>query len=161
MREMAREVNSALEALGMKPTARWCYQTEESDAEVSSRAEWLRFAERNDADLSEAHVVLLLSSESGCGESFAEARLALTKRIPVIWTGPRRILTTWREGVLYLLTVADASDRLDAWDCMISRPWPVSDEWIRATIWSLVGEITGAGEWSQSDEIPNAAEAAE
>ncbi len=59
-----------------------------------------RIALANDRDLLGADLVVALPRDGAGAEMFAEVRLALAHRIPVLWVGARRPLSAYREGVL-------------------------------------------------------------
>lgn len=56
-------------------------------------------AEKNDGDLLDSHVVLVIAREAVGGEMFSELRLALVHQVPVIYLGERRVLSAYRAGV--------------------------------------------------------------
>jgi len=102
------QVHPRLAALGIEPTSSWCADAIGAEDFAAYGAGQLRaIAATNDADLARADVVLVIAREGAGGEMFAEARLALVMRKPVVWTG-RLILSAWRRGVVRVDSVAAA-----------------------------------------------------
>lgn len=97
---LRRSLPGRLAAIGVNLTARWLdLATGAEDFSRYSVDELRGFALQNDEDLHGANVALLVDFFGAGRETYAEARLALEWRTPVIWVG-RPTLSTWRPGVL-------------------------------------------------------------
>lgn len=93
-------VHPRLTSIGFVPTSRWV----DSAAGPEDFARYLpaqlrAAAEANDRAIRGSDIVLVVSRDGAGGETYAEARFALTLGKPVVWCG-RRILSAWRAGVV-------------------------------------------------------------
>jgi hypothetical protein len=108
----AREVHQLLMAQECVPTSSWATAAGDGpvgpeillDSEVKLLS--ARF-QRNIDDLDNAYALLVLSDERDGGEMFAEVGRAIANGIPVLWTGPRRILSCFAVGRVRMFASLD------------------------------------------------------
>jgi hypothetical protein len=107
-----REVHGLLERIGCHPMSHWAElaTTAEHLSDTSARAHGAQWKINADC-IDQAEAMLVLSEETGGGELFAEVGRALARGIPVLWTGPRRILTCYAQGVV-IESLDEALDKL-------------------------------------------------
>lgn len=100
-----RTVHEMLCEQGFHVTSTWAEQAqgEESTSIAQLRAD----AARNDRDIAEADAVLVIDFNRTGRETYAEMRLALTYRRPVIFIG-KPMLSAWRDGVVRVSGLDDA-----------------------------------------------------
>ena len=108
-----REVHKLLEAIDCSPVSHWAEMATDAEHLTDSAARVQRAMwEVNIQCLDTAEAVLVLSEETGGGEMFAEIGRALHMGRPVLWTGPRRVLSCYAPGVVIERCLDDALDRL-------------------------------------------------
>jgi len=109
-----KDVHGLLRSIGCEPTSHWAeFATSEVEILKDSsarqhRAQW----HINQDCLDSSEAMLVLSEPTGGAELFAEVGRALCIGRPVLWTGPRRILSCYAPGMVVLQSVSDALDRL-------------------------------------------------
>ena len=69
---------------------------------------------------------------------FAEIRLALAHRIPVLWVGERRILSAYREGVLCVDTLGDAMAHLHGFLDLVGHMTAFEKHRAREIVWGFI-----------------------
>jgi hypothetical protein len=133
-RGLVRELKAELRALGLEPSSSWAEAPGEGleDETPLTREEKRRVAAKNDTEIANAHVLLVIGTDRG-GEHLAEARFALMLGVPVVWRG-RTILSTSRRGVFHADSADDALDLLRRLDALITKPWPTDLDWAREEI---------------------------
>jgi len=138
LREEVKLLHEKLRGAGIDPVAQWPYGTEKESELTTAMAREL--ADRNDNDIMDSHAMLVLARPGQGGEMFAEVNYALRWQSPVVWTGERVILSTFRQGVLRASSMEDAITVLVSWGRLIERPFTMPIEWGRAVVWSAVVE---------------------
>lgn len=138
LREEVKALHGALRAAGLDPVARWPYGTEKEADLTTPMAREL--AARNDEDVDGSHALLVLARPAAGGEMFCEIARAVAARTPILWTGDRIILSTFREGVLRAASIEDAVAILVSWARLVERPFAMPDEWVRSAIRNAVLE---------------------
>ena len=101
---------------------------------------------KNDRDLLSAHLVVALASYGAGGEMFAEVRLALAHRIPVLWVGARRPLSAYREGVLRVSSVAEGVMLVSGFAGITRDLAPFEKRKARETLWEVIEGLEDAGD---------------
>ena len=109
---LVRGVHALLRSLGLEPTSTWAEESDDCAEELAAMSIRVvrRLAQRNDDDLASSEAVLVLPREGAGREMYAEARLAIAFRIPVVWVGTPVCLTAFREGVSRVPSLQDALD---------------------------------------------------
>ncbi len=111
--EEAREIHKKLRALQMTPTSSWAENATGKEAlDTLTDQERYDICAQNDCDLCGSDVVLLRSVQGEGGEMFCELCLALEQVIPVVYVGPRFILSAYRQGVTRVDSLSSALDHL-------------------------------------------------
>jgi hypothetical protein len=108
-----RETHRLLESIGCHPTSHWAELATDAehlsdDKRRSQGAQWQVNAEC----LAQSEAMLVLSEDVAGGELYAEVGRALSRGIPVLWTGPRRILSCYAPGVVIERSLDSALNRL-------------------------------------------------
>ena len=108
-----RKVHDLLKQIACDPVSHWAELATEQEHLHDSRwhmhrAQW----EINVRGIDSCEAMLVLSDEIGGGELFAEVGRALLIGRPVLWTGPRRILSCYAPGVLVCPSLEDAMAQL-------------------------------------------------
>jgi hypothetical protein len=103
-----RALHARLRAIDCDPTSKWAEEAVgpeqlRDDAADTWRQLWLR----NMNDLETAYALVVLSGDGG-GEMFVEVGHALALSIPILWTGPRRVLSCYARPRVRMMTVDDA-----------------------------------------------------
>ena len=101
---VVRDLHDRLLSYGIQPTSSWATAArgpESPDPAVIARA-----IAQNDADIERSDAMIVIATERS-GETFAEARHAIFRGIPVYWVG-RRILSAYRSGVVLCEDADDA-----------------------------------------------------
>jgi hypothetical protein len=120
-------------------TSRWAMGARGPEQlETLTRDEQRRLAAGNDEDLADSHVVLAIAFPGEGGEMFSEIGRALMERTPVIWTGPRKTLSTAREGVLFVDGLEAAVGVLADLAVLATRGLDVDLASMRRRIWSTL-----------------------
>ena len=101
-------------------------------------AEVRRVALANDRDLLRAHLVVTLARDGAGAEMFAEVRLALAHRIPVLWVGTRRPLSAYRQGVLRVRSLPEGMIYLLGFADLVGALPPFETRKARETLWDVV-----------------------
>ena len=143
-----RELNDQLRARGMTPTATWCNAEPEGPATQGVPVtDWFESLDaktiasiiyKNDQDILSAHVMLMLAHDVGGRESYAEVARALHAGIPIVWTGPTRVLSAYRRGVKRLATGEDPVAYLEQLHAAVGRPWPQYEPHVRDQTWKWI-----------------------
>lgn len=107
-----REIHSRLWALCLEPVSTWAEAAAGPESFAGMTPEDLaRVAEKNDADLRSADVVLVVDIEGRGRETYAELRVALEWGMPAVFVG-KLSLTSWRRGVVRAESLDEALARL-------------------------------------------------
>lgn len=138
LREEVKALHDRLRTAGLEPVAQWPYGTEKESELTTPMARAL--ADRNDLDVDGSHALLVLGRPAAGGEMLCEVARALAARTPIVWTGERIVLSTFREGVLRAASMEDALTVLVSWGRLIERPFEMPVVWGRAVVWSAVVE---------------------
>jgi hypothetical protein len=134
-----RDLDSQLAAIGIDVTSTWTHAASGPEAlDAMPVAEVRRVALSNDRDLLAAHLLVALAREGGGAEMFAEARLALAHRIPIVWVGTRRPLSAYREGVLRFDSLAEGMTFLAGLGEIVGGLPPFEKRRAREAIWDIV-----------------------
>ena len=113
-------VHDLLVARGHAPTSDWAEMAVGRQDEAHMRNPRLdpyrlqNIADNNDSNIGQSDAMIVMAREGAGGEMFCEIRWALLCALPVYWTGERRILSTYRRGVVICESVEDAIDQLPA-----------------------------------------------
>jgi len=99
-------LHGRLRAHGLEPTSTWATGTE-SEAELTPEMA-RRLIAQNDRDIARSSALLAIAYPGEGGEMFCEVTWAIVAGKPVYWVGSRRILSTWRPGVVVCTSVEDA-----------------------------------------------------
>ncbi len=154
----ARKVHARVARWGVTPVSSWAVNAHgPEDLSALSRKSVQALAHLNDHDLLSAHLVLVIAREGEGGEVFAETRLALAHRIPVLWTGERRILSAYREGVLRVARIDDALDHVKALVKLVGHMNAFEKNRAREMIWGFFESEQDAGKSSGVAEGSSAA----
>lgn len=138
-------IHPPLRARGLACTSTWAETARGAEDFSAMAPEALRSAAvGNDRDVVASDVVLLLAREGAGGECFAEARLALAMRIPVVWHG-RRTLSAWRDGVHLVDSGADYTAALELVDYVAHQATADPSRW---TIRRAAGELHAQLGWA-------------
>jgi hypothetical protein len=111
---MVRAIHERLYAAGCAPTSQWARLAKHTleQLERCSPDELRSAWELNDACIDGSDAMLFVACLNKGGESFVELGRALQLGIPVLWTGERRILSSYRNGV-YRVTLDEAMRALE------------------------------------------------
>ena len=155
---LVRHVHWIVPLMGVEPTSRWAEEASGPERLAELGQEKVReLAAQNDRDLASSHVGVVIAREGLGGELFCEAARALERDIPLIWVGPRTVLTTFREGVLRVPNIAAAGLVLHIFSMFLRSQGYLSDDEQRAALWLII-EWTNTGEDSSLGGIAVAAE---
>jgi hypothetical protein len=137
-----RRLHRIAHARGLLPVSSWAETVSDGPERLESlpRRSVRALAERNDADLLSAHVLVVLAREGAGGEMFAEARLALAHGAPIVWVGTRRPLTAYREGVVRFQGVTAAFAFLSVFRAVGTAP-ALDDDDRRSLIWTCIERL--------------------
>jgi hypothetical protein len=137
-----RDLDTTLSGLGIEVTSTWAHGASGAEQlDAMPPDEVRRIALANDRDLSSAHLVVALARDGAGAEMFAEVRLALAHRIPVLWVGTRRPLSAYREGVLRVPSVDQAMLFLSGF-AEISSGFPRFDlPRTREAVWEIIERL--------------------
>ena len=106
-----RRIHERLRALDFTPTSTWCeseYATGESERPPTEKEARTALAE-NDSMLLSSHALICISKFSQGGEMFCEfMQFYLRTVCPIVWVGPRKILSVYRHEVVYVEDVDSA-----------------------------------------------------
>ncbi|HEV3189631.1 MAG TPA: hypothetical protein VGY54_03995 [Polyangiaceae bacterium] len=97
-----RAIHEELARVGCHPTSQWARLADGTLEQLDrcSPAELESAIELNDLCIDKSMAMVVVSPEEPKGgETFAEVGRALALRLPVLWTGSRRILSSYRKGV--------------------------------------------------------------
>ena len=144
---LVRDLDAKLVALGIDVTSTWADHANGPEALDRMPVEHVRgIALANDRDLLQAHIVVAFARDGAGAEMFAEVRLALAHRIPVLWVGSRRPLSAYRDGVLRSSSVEDGMILLSGFADVVSALAPFESRRARETIWDVVEALAAAQE---------------
>ncbi|MGO8994461.1 MAG: hypothetical protein ACLQVI_14175 [Polyangiaceae bacterium] len=142
---VVRDLGATLEALGIGVTSTWARHASGPEALGAMPVDEVRrIALANDRDLLAAHLVVALAREGGGAEMFAEVRLALAHRIPVVWIGTRRPLSAYREGVLRVASLAEGVKFLSEFGEILGELAPFEKRKGRETLWEVVEPLSSS-----------------
>ena len=142
-----RELDTQLDAAGIVVTSTWAHAASGPEALGALPVDEVRrVALANDRDLLGAHLVVALAREGAGAEMFAEVRLALAHRIPVVWVGARRPLSAYREGVLRVGSLDDATLFLCGSADMVGALPPFETRRARETLWDVIEALVDGAE---------------
>jgi hypothetical protein len=137
-----RDLDTKLDEIGIDVTSSWAHSaTGAEQLETMPLEEVRRVALANDRDLLAAHLLVALPRDGAGAEMFAEVRLALAHRIPVLWVGTRRPLSAYRHGVLRVPSLAEAMIFLSGMADMVSTLSPFEKRKAREALWDIVESI--------------------
>jgi hypothetical protein len=137
-----RELDAKVDAIGVTVTSTWAHGASGAeDLESLSVAEVRQIAAVNDRDLLEADLLVALARDGAGGEMFAEVRLALAHRIPILWIGTRRPLSAYRDGVLRVPNLAEGMMFLSGFAEIVSAVSPFEAKKARETLWELIEDL--------------------
>jgi hypothetical protein len=143
---LVRALEAELGALAIGVTSAWARTANGPEAlDAIPREDVRRIALANDRDLFAAHLVVALARDGAGAEMFAEVRLALAHRIPVLWVGTRRPLSAYREGVFPVASRGEAMTFLSGIREVVAGLAPFEKRKAREAIWGVV-ERLAAGE---------------
>jgi hypothetical protein len=139
-----RDFHKLVRELGMNVVSTWANDAKGKDDLAEKPLDVARaVGRRNDRDLLSAHLVIAIAHEEEGGEMFAEVRLALVHRIPVLWLGSRRTLSSFREGVLCVETLKEALVYLAGLADMVSGLTVFERRKARETLWTTIEGLQG------------------
>jgi hypothetical protein len=142
---LVRDLDAHLVSLGIGVTSAWAAAANGPEAlEALAPEDVRRIALANDRDLLSAHVVVVLARDGAGAEMFAEARLALAHRIPVVWVGTRRPLSAYRDGVLRVASLAEGLVYLTGFQEIVGALAPFEQRRARETLWDVIEGLTKA-----------------
>jgi hypothetical protein len=154
---LVQRLHTRAKTMGLKPMSHWAETAHGSEQLATMPIERVRsIAWDNDVDLKSSQVVIVLAREGAGGEMFAEARLALTHEIPVIWVGDRRPLTAYRPGVIRVGGIEEAFVVLKGLSDAASAPWIDGPEWTRSHLWEATEFFNGDEEIAEREARPPA-----
>jgi hypothetical protein len=134
-----RELDETLEAMGIEVTSTWAHGASGAEQLDVMDVEAVRsLALTNDRNLATAHLLVALARDGAGAEMFAEVRLALAHRIPVLWVGTRRPLSAYREGVLRVATRGEATLMLTGFAEITAGVPKFEVRAARETLWELI-----------------------
>ena len=134
-----RDLDTKLETLGIDVTSTWAHAASGPEALGGMPVDEVRrIALANDRDLLGAHLVVALARDGAGAEMFAEVRLALAHRVPVLWVGTRRPLSAYREGVLRVASLDEAITLLTGFGEMLRALAPFEKRKARETLWEVI-----------------------
>jgi hypothetical protein len=134
-----RELDTKLVELGIDVTSTWADAANgPEELDKMPVAEVRRVALANDRDLLRAHLVVTLARDGAGAEMFAEVRLALAHRIPVLWVGTRRPLSAYRQGVLRVRSLPEGMIYLLGFADLVGALPPFETRKARETLWDVV-----------------------
>lgn len=98
---MVRAIHEKLFAIGCAPTSQWARLATRTleELEDCSPEERRILWEMNDTCIDQSEAMLVVACVNKGGETFVEVGRALGRTIPILWTGERRILSSYRQGV--------------------------------------------------------------
>jgi hypothetical protein len=133
-----RDLDAKLDGLGFDVTSTWAHAASGPEV-LGSRPldDVRRIAHANDRDLLSANLVVALAREGAGAEMFAEVRLALAHRIPVLWVGTKRPLSAYREGVLRVADLDEGMFFLLGLGDVVQGRKPFEKRTVRETIWDV------------------------
>ena len=139
-----RDLHALARPLGITAVSFWAEEAHGPENLRSLPRDVVRaLGRKNDRDLLSAHLVVALASYGAGGEMFAEVRLALAHRIPVLWIGTRSILTAYREGVLRAETLEDGMILLGGFADILSTVTIFEKRKARETLWEAIEALQG------------------
>ena len=134
-----RDLDTELDALGIDVTSTWAHAASGAEALGAMPVDEVRrIALANDRDLLGAHLLVALACDGAGAEMFAETRLALAHRIPVLWVGTRRPLSAYREGVLRVASLAEGMIFLCGFGDIVRDLPPFEKRKARETLWDVI-----------------------
>jgi len=140
-----RDLDARLEALGIGVTSTWAHAASGPELLGAMPVDDVRrIALANDRDLLAAQLLVALAREGAGAEMFAEVRLALAHRIPVLWVGTRRPLSAYREGVLRVATIAEGMTYLSGFGEIVGGLAPFEKRTARETLWDVIEGLEDA-----------------
>lgn len=135
-RELVRKVEKDLFCHWMDSTASWAKLEHEGLPPTELAAQQIK---QNDDDIAISHALLVLAEPGLGGEMFAEVARALLFGIPIVWVG-RRILSTFRPGVIESPSVEEAINLLESWSNLVTSDRAKT----RQTLWGITLEAAQA-----------------
>jgi hypothetical protein len=134
-----RDLDGELDALGIDVTSTWAHAASGPEALGAMPVDEVRrIALANDRELLAAHLVVALARDGAGAEMFAEVRLALAHRIPVLWVGTRRPLSAYRDGVLRVGAIAEGVTLVRGFGGLVGGLPPFEKRRGREVLWEVI-----------------------
>jgi hypothetical protein len=141
-----RDLDAKLVELVIDVTSTWAHAAKGPERlDAIAPLEVRRVALANDRDLLNAHLVVALARDGAGAEMFAEVRLALAHRIPVLWVGTRRPLSAYREGVLRVRALDEAMPLLGGFAEIVGDLAPFESRKAREALWDVIENLQQGG----------------